>query len=717
MFAAFSSVACSASLAGTAAPPFPQPSGWPIIAKATRSSEPLGPGVSLAHVRLATADGPLAISIVRADLRNPYVSLAAAAHHDGIVGPGEPLRDMAERVGAEAGINGDYFDINGSGAPLNALVIGGRVEHSGDGKAAFVAGRDNRVSMGVVSWSATLTNRSGFTLPIPTVNDLTGAAPTLVTPLLGAAPAGEATCVVLDPDRDPATYRVIAIDRNVLALPLLRADQLAVAARGGADQPVTDGLSVGDVVELRQSTALDGVALTPGDIATAVGGGPLLLRDGRPFDDPNPPAAQEANQRYPVSGAGVSADGSTLWLVVVDGRSPKTSIGITRPMLGSLLAALGASDAIGFDTGGSAELVGRRLGDLRPRVANVPSDGRERAIADGLFVVNSASIGPVADLVVRSPFGSVLVGSHLAFRVAAVDAHDQPVPIGSGRVSFSSDAPGIASVGKIATLTAHRPGVARIRAAGYGSGGLFNVRVVNRVAQLRIADIPSEVPVGSIRQLAIEARSGNGEPIAVDASQVRWTLQGRGAQLGAGGVLSAGAEPARVRVSAAVAGARASREVEIGEHDVAVDLAQRRWRYASLPAGLPGAVDDEPAPDGSAALRLAYDFSTSRGVRAAYAERDIALGGRPVALAIEVFGDGKGEALRGAYRNADGVVDTVAIARSVEWSGWRSVRAAVPDDARYPITWLRLYAFGGRSDQNAASSLWFRNFRAVYPGP
>jgi len=674
--------------------------------------------VSFTRIFLQTADGPLAVSIARADLRNPYVSLTAATHHDSIVGAGEKLREMADGVGAETGINGDYFDINDSGGPLNVLAIGGRIEHQGDGKAALVVSPGKRISMGVVTWTATLATQDGFSLPITGVNDWTlGANATLVTPLLGPLPAAGATCIVLDPGRDAATYRVAAVDRNLAALPQLRTNELAVAAAGGAAQTLADDFSAGDVVQLRQAVAIDSEDLAASDLDTAVGGGPLLLRAGRPFDDPNPPAAQESNQRYPVSGAGVSADGATLWLVVVDGRAPDVSIGITRPMLASLFASLGASDAVGFDTGGSAELVVRHLGDRTASVANLPSDGRERAIADGLFIVNSAPIGPVAQLIVRAPFRQVLAGSHLPLSVAAIDAHDQPLPIERGRISFSSDAPAVAAVANAGELAAIRSGSARVRASGYGVRGLLDVDVVATVATLRIARMARAVPVNSTRQLSVEAQSAGGDLIGVDASLVRWRLDGRGARLATGGVLTAGSAPARVRVDAAVGGARASEIIEIGRHERAIGLAPMRWRYASLPPGLPGGVDDTPAPDNSPALRLAYDFSMARGVRAAYAERSLILGGRPLAISLQIYGDGNGESLRGAYRNADGVVDTIAIARSIDWLGWRTVHVPIPAAAHYPITWLRFYAFVGRSDQTMRGSLWFRDLKAQYPGP
>ena len=96
---------------------FVQPAGWPAVLGAQLAREHLGPGVEFERWRLATAGGPLTISIVHVDVHNPAVSFAAVSRFDQILGPGEALSTMADRHRAEAGINADYFDIGGNGMP------------------------------------------------------------------------------------------------------------------------------------------------------------------------------------------------------------------------------------------------------------------------------------------------------------------------------------------------------------------------------------------------------------------------------------------------------------------------------------------------------------------------------------------------------------------------------------------------------------------------
>jgi hypothetical protein len=94
--------------------------------------------------------------------------------------------------------------------------------------------------------------------------------------------------------------------------------------------------------------------------------------------------------RHPRSAAGISADGRFLYLLVIDGRQIK-SIGGTETETALLLRALGATEGINFDGGGSSAMVLCCPGG-KVRVVNTPIHdqipGRERAVAGCLGIGN-----------------------------------------------------------------------------------------------------------------------------------------------------------------------------------------------------------------------------------------------------------------------------------------------------------------------------------------
>lgn len=62
-------------------------------------------------------------------------------------------------------------------------------------------------------------------------------------------------------------------------------------------------------------------------------------------------------RRYTArSGAGLSADGKALYLLVVEGERPRQSRGLSYPQCGEIFRAMGCSDALEFDGGGSSDL-------------------------------------------------------------------------------------------------------------------------------------------------------------------------------------------------------------------------------------------------------------------------------------------------------------------------------------------------------------------------
>jgi exopolysaccharide biosynthesis protein len=82
----------------------------------------------------------------------------------------------------------------------------------------------------------------------------------------------------------------------------------------------------------------------------------------------------------------VTNDNKLLW-VIVDGRQPELSNGISLDDLANLMIQLGAIDAMNLDGGGSSTLV------IYDTIINFPSDkdkagnfGQERAVANGLIV-------------------------------------------------------------------------------------------------------------------------------------------------------------------------------------------------------------------------------------------------------------------------------------------------------------------------------------------
>lgn len=115
----------------------------------------------------------------------------------------------------------------------------------------------------------------------------------------------------------------------------------------------------------------------PKNARQAVQGNAVLLSDGKVAEF----SKGAMSVRNPRTVVGLDAEGKILTLMVVDGRNPFRSIGMTGTEEGQEMLNAGCVNAMNLDGGGSSELV-LRDADGKLQVMNRPSDLRERAVAD-----------------------------------------------------------------------------------------------------------------------------------------------------------------------------------------------------------------------------------------------------------------------------------------------------------------------------------------------
>ncbi|HMD01321.1 MAG TPA: phosphodiester glycosidase family protein [Candidatus Baltobacteraceae bacterium] len=668
------------------------PSPFPAVLMQSVSTSFVAPGIARAAYRIATAAGPLVINVVALDPRDPAIRLRTILADDRLISGGETVSSMALRSGAVAGVNGDYFDIGNTNQPLNLVVQEGVLVRTPSKRYALDVRRDGSVHFERFRFSGTV--RYGANqVPLTTLNEWPpeGGASLLSAaygrPKVMPGVSLQALVPQLPAPAGAATYSVALFDPNSPPSAGTQLLGLGPAALALAPAPAS-----GDVVFLEQH-------LDPPleDITTALGGGPLLIKDGLQFDDPNAPAPEERERRFPVAGAATTAAGELL-LVAVDGRQPALSVGLTRPEFAALFLGLGASDGMAFDSGGSATLVARVLGDARASVLNAPSDGRERPVADGLFAYSDAPAGLHPHLVVRPATFAALPGARVQLAGAIVD-----------------DAGNFVRAATLAPVVAPRePGPRTIAVAERDGGYSADVveRVVARVATLRLSAVPANPDAGAHVVLHAEARDERDEPLYVgDAVQF-------GADRGtfaAPGIFVAPAGDAAILATAG--GAIATLHLRVGRHDQPLalfePLAAPRWTFSSAPPNLTGALTFSAEPP---ELRLAFDFTS--GERAAYASGAFPLPGEPSVFALDVDGDGSGVAVRAAFLNRFGERQAVTLAAHVDWKGWRRCIVRLPPDLNPPVTLVALYAVPslGGAPARTRGSVGFRNAALTLPG-
>ncbi|MBC5829312.1 MAG: phosphodiester glycosidase family protein [Candidatus Eremiobacteraeota bacterium] len=673
---------------------------FPLVLTVAATTEFVAPGVAYGEYHLATSNGPLQVHVISVDPRTQTIRLNPVLASDRLISSGETVSSMAVRTGAVAGINADYFDINNTYQPLGIVVRDGTLLRTPSKRIALSFTRGHSIRFSAYHFNASAQIQD-IPVKLSAINEFPpeGGA-SLLTPAFGTLPS--ATGIMLAhlvplSGIDPfGRYRIESVEQTTSG----NAPGYALAL-GPATQDIVGTPNPGDVVTV---SSMDPQLE---DILAAVGGGPLLVHNGSFYDDPDAPALDERNARIPVSGAATQNDG-TLLLLEIDGRQPFDSIGVTRPEFASLMRALGAREGMAFDGGGSSTLVTRRLGEPVATLRNLPSDGTERPVGDGLFVYSNAVQGPPSVLVVRPSTIRIIPGASVQLRASLTDAAGHALSAqGAPRTARAFPASlGTVAGGGIFTAGKPQNGVLRVQRGAIAAE--VPVHIVQHIAQLLIRPQRVNPQLHARARFTARAYDRAGFPIILPAHLPWHATSG---MIDPTGGFEAAEDNSTLSVSAG--DAQAQLLVPVGRHEEPLMIGTH-WTFSTIPAGNGGSL--EFGARCANCIEIAYDFSGSE--RAAYMNGMLALPDNAVGLSIDVFGNGSGAALRAALRNSINERLAVTVAPNINWQGWRRREVFFPAAATPPLRLASLYVVGalGASTIHTRGSLAFRDVRLLVAG-
>ncbi len=384
-----------------------------LAAPAQAARTLLMPGVTYERQVQFTSHGPVAIHVLNAPRPGGLYSLKPVLSNGAILGRERvtAMQRNVSRTATAAGVNGDLFRYD-DGRPSGVLLQGGvlanapSAERSSVGLAADGSLRVERVKL-FGTWRGVGQRRPLTLNQPPGVNGVS-----LYTPAWGPATPAETGTVeaVLAPFP-------LAAPNVDLSGPVTEIKQgggtpippggAVLVARGSGTQRLVAEAFVASPVTVR-------LVLSPSwaEIVDAVGGGPILVRDSKPVFRHFELFSTEQLARNPRTAVGQLADGRIV-LVVVDGRQPGYSVGMTNFELAQTLVRLGAVTASALDAGGSSTMA------FDGNLLNKPSDpGGERAVSEGFFVLYGGVYAPPPTEPVLSPNGDgVAEAQSLAYKL------------------------------------------------------------------------------------------------------------------------------------------------------------------------------------------------------------------------------------------------------------------------------------------------------------
>lgn len=672
---------------------------FPRIDSEAPFSESIAPGIEYARYNLLTASGPIEICVVAIAPQNENVRVDTVLASDAITSRGETVSSMARRTGAVAGINADYFDIGSTNRPTNIVVAGGRLLRTPRQRYQLLITHDGLPHIIESAFSGEVDTPGGGSVPLDAVNEMAppNGGVSLLTPQFGpVAPEENLTLIPLTPvgGTPPfASYRVSDPVDN-----LQRQNGGYYLAVGPNAYGKITIPNAGETIAVLGDLS----PLPLSSVVSAVGGGPLILHEGRWFDDADGPSGGEYSARIPSSGAAIAPDG-TLFLIEIDGRQPQHSIGVTRREFSAVMRALGAIEGMAFDGGGSSELVVRRLGEPDANVTSSPSDGRERDVADGFFVYSTAPVGEAVRLVSRPLTIRTLRDAPVEVRVAALDASGHVVP--AGAAIGATVEPASAGSYHDGVFTAQAPGVATIHFHAGMLHGETHVAVVDAPARMAIIPATINLDAHGRASFSIRAYDAAGYPLELPAS-ARW--QASGGVIDVHGNYVAGSSNASVSVS--VDGTSAMAHVTVGSHSEPLAFAPHA-HFATLAPGGDGGLTRDPQCD--RCVILSYVLNAQ--IRAAYAMAPLELPKDSVGIAFDLHDDGDGAAIKVALRNA--INEQILVpGTTLAHAGWRHVVVRFPPGLAQPLRLESIYALHDPHAGTQQGTIVIKDVRALVAG-
>jgi len=361
----------------------------------------LMPGVSYTRQVEFTPHGPVVLHVINAPKPGGLYSLLPVLSNNAIVGS-ERVTEMEKRVSATAtvaGVNGDLFN-SSDGHPSGILIQNGVLEHQPlPGRSSIGIAADGSLHVDRIAlkgfWVGTGQRRT------VTLNELESAnGISLYTPAWGPRTPGTTSVeAVLRPFSAAAPNTDLAgvvtqISSTQGSTPI-PPDGAVLQARGSAAGYLAAEAPIGTTVTVRftLNPTWDG-------IVDALGGGPVIVRDGKPVFRANEDfSATQLSPRSPRTAVGQRADGRIL-LVAVDGSQPGYSVGMTNFELALAMMQLGCVTASALDAGDSTTVA------FDGQLLNRPSDpAGEDSVAEALLVAYTGVYAPPVSEPVLSPNG------------------------------------------------------------------------------------------------------------------------------------------------------------------------------------------------------------------------------------------------------------------------------------------------------------------------
>ncbi len=452
------------------------------------------------------------------------------------------------------------------------------------------------------------------------------------------------------------------------------------------------------------------------NVKFAVGGIELLLKDGEIYS-----TADSSNE--PRTSVGIRPDG-TVVMATFDGRQDDAK-GMSYKTAAQAMRALGCTDALNLDGGGSTTFVLRAPGEKQTSIVNKVSGSSPRQVANALVLMNTAPTGRTENITISPKSRTVLAGGAYTFRVSgAYDENFKPTSIPSD-ITWETDLSGIIDAN--GTFYADEAGVFDIFAQSGNITATASIKVCDRVDAI-IPDTNLMIArAGDSFELSASAML-DGKKVEASNEQFTWSAPETLGFFTAPGKFTLSETAVKGEITISYGETSATVKVEPETPPVPITGFEGD-EVSFIPAGIgtkvnPNSkyeIDPKFVYSDNRSLKVYYNFLNTEGSVGSYyaISPDSAdnsaynLTNIPKKLGMFVYGDGSGITLRSILEETSGKQHYVSFGK-IEHIGWKYMEAEIPTDIVSPIYIKAPVNLVSNPEKLTHGCLYFDNLRAVY---
>ncbi|NGZ76133.1 stalk domain-containing protein [Saccharibacillus alkalitolerans] len=681
--------------------------------------------------------------VIQVDLQNPYVKMDVMTGRGGKFTTLNTVSGMAKETEAVAGVNGDYFNTAAEGAPMGAQVSNGVLMSSPSelkGMYAFGVTKDRKPVIDQYDFAGTVKAADGAAFDLAGINQVSYyTEPNNSYSHVNAMYVYTEAWGNTERPKNSATIpSEVLVENGVvtkvsLGKPLegtVPAGAYILRAHGTAAAYMKAHLTAGAKVQTDYSlvSKTTGQKLDPSSLEVMIGGHTILVDNGR--------AAAFSRNVNSIGGyrartaVGYSQSGRYAYIVTVQDNDGSSGMSLSE--LQGLMTSLGIWKAINLDGGGSTTMVTRPLGEEQAQLTFTTEYGgqTQRSVVNGLGVYTTAPAGQLKGFAVSGK-QQLLIGETASYSVKGYDTYYNPMKASAISPSWKSSSSNVVWNGS--AFTAKKAGTATLTAVSGGVSSSLKVEVLgaDSLSALNLGAAAAPLKAGTVVPLPVTATLKSGGTVSIDPSALSWEFVGFKGTI-RDGALNVSSVDSGVKVGYAIASYEGFKTML-----TLADVQETNWEnfenvsYGVTFTGSPSSVTGKAqiktgtgTHSNSKVLRLDYDMTSGTGSKYAYVNLNgssgKALTSGASSMSLDVLGDSSYNWLRAEVVGADGKTVYVDLAKSLNFSGWKTLTVNLNQygNIAYPAKVKRIYVVNlaeGQDERSASGFVEIDNVKTTSP--